>query len=302
MMEKTRAFLEKIGLPPGDSHDLPTSTKRFPDGSQFGIEVPTINTAIACKALLEEADKLGIVINRIDETYGAFRHTFAELKEYAAICKDKGVGLNMSIGPRAAYDTSATRLSEQGKYIAYRLRGQEQVARAVEDAKRICETGIRGILVYDEGLLWVLDEARKCGELPAEVKLKNSAHNGQGNPAAFKVLERLGADSVNPVRDLTLPMLAAIRAAIQVPLDLHTDNPPGSGGFIRVYECPEMVRCCAPVFLKTGNSVVSGHGQLTTDKEGRAMAHQASIVLEMVKRYYPEGVQCKAGTGDGQIA
>jgi hypothetical protein len=302
MMEKTREFLASIGLPKGDAFDLPTSEKRFPEGAHFGIEVPTINTAIACKALIEEAERLGIQINRVDETYGAFRHTFTELKEYAKICKAHGASLNMSIGPRAAYDTSATRLSEQGRVIAYRLRGQEQIARAIEDAKRIAEAGIRGLLVYDEGLLWVLDEARKRGEIPADMRFKNSAHNGQGNPASFKLLERLGADSINPVRDLSLPMLAALRQAVDVPLDLHTDNPPGSGGFIRVYEAAEMVRCCAPVYLKTGNSCIGGHGQLTTAQNGIDMARQASIVLEMVKRYYPEAIQLKAGEGHPQIA
>jgi hypothetical protein len=302
MMEKTRDFLVKIGLPAGDAFDLPTSDRRFPDGSHFGIEVPTINTAVACKALIDEAEKLGIQINRIDETYGAFRHTFTELKEYASICKAHGAALNMSIGPRAAYDTSATRLSEQGRVIAYRLRGEEQIARAIEDAKRIAEAGIRGLLVYDEGLLWVLNEARKCGELPAEMKFKNSAHNGHGNPASFKLLESIGADSINPVRDLSLPMLAALRQTVNVPLDLHTDNPPGSGGFIRVFEAPEMVRCCAPVFLKTGNSCVAGHGQLTTAANGVDMARQASIVLEMVHRYYPEAKQLPAGAAHPQIA
>ena len=303
MMEKTRDFLEKIGLPRGDAFDLPTSKERFPDGvSQFGLEIPTMNSAEAVKSLLDEADKLGILINRIDETYGAFRHTFQELKEYAKACKDAGVALNMSIGPRAAYDTSATRLSEQGRVIAYRLRGEEQVARAVEDAKRICETGIRGLLVYDEGLMWVLDEARKCGELPSNIKLKNSAHNGQGNPASFVAMKRLGADSINPVRDLTLPMLSALRQSIgNTPLDLHTDNPPGSGGFIRVYEAPEMVRLCSPVFLKTGNSVVSGHGELTTAKNGIDMARQAAIVYEMVKRHYPEAKQLPKGGAHGQV-
>ena len=305
MMEDTRKFLASLGLPEGDAFDLPTSDERFEeDGvSQFGLEVPTINTAKAVKALLEEADKQKIYINRVDETYGAFRHTLEEMREYAAICKDYGVVLNMSIGPRAAYDTSATRLSVQGQVIAYRLRGQEQVARALEDAKRICEVGIRGLLVYDEGMMWVLYEARKAGVLPSDVRFKNSAHNGQGNPASFKVIkEKLGADSINPVRDLSLPMLAALRQAIgNTPLDLHTDNPPGSGGFIRVYEAPEMVRCCSPVFLKTGNSVVAGHGQLTTEKEGVDMARQASIVYEMVMRYNPEAKQLPRGLAHGQI-
>ena len=303
MMEKSREFFKKIGLPEGDLNDLPTSNAKFEGtDAQFGIEVPTINTAEACKALIDEAVKLKVQINRVDETYGAFRHTQAELREYAAICKDHGASLNISIGPRAAYDTSATRLSEQGRVIAYRLRGTEQLLRALDDAKRICDLGIRGLLVYDEGLMWMLNEARKNGELPADVKFKNSAHNGQGNPASFHLMETCGADSINPVRDLSLPMLAALRASVKVPLDLHTDNPPGSGGFIRVYEAPEMVRCCAPVYLKTGNSCVSSHGDLTTAKNGVDMARQASIVLEFVHRYYPEAKQLKAGEGHPQIA
>ena len=300
MMEKTRAFFKSIGLPEGDDFSLPTSKQRFPSGAHFGIEVPTMNTAMAVKSLIEEATRLGFIINRVDETYGAFRHTFTELKEYAKLCKDHGASLNMSIGPRAAYDTSATRMSEQGRVIAYRLRGSEQLARAVEDAKRICEAGIRGLLVYDEGLMWVLNEARKCGELPPEVKFKNSAHNGQGNAASFQLMRRCGADSINPVRDLSLPMLCSLREAVDCPLDLHTDNPPASGGFIRVYEAPEMVRCCAPVYLKTGNSCVPAHGSLTTAANGIDMARQASIVLEMVNRYYPEATQLKAGESEPQ--
>lgn len=298
MFDKTRAFVKKLGLPEGDLYSLPTSTKKFPDGADYRLEVPTVNTAEAMKALLEEATKLGIVINRVDETYGCFRHGLQELKEYVAIAKDYNVELNLSVGPRATYDTSATRLSEQGVRISYRLRGMEQVVRAIEDVKRIAEVGGRGVLVYDEGLLWVLNEMRKAGELPKNMHFKLSAHVGHGNPASFKMLQDLGADSINPVRDLTLPMIAALRATVDVPLDVHTDNPPGSGGFIRVYEAPEMVRIGAPIHLKTGNSVVAGHGQLTTAQNGRDMARQAAIVKEMVERYYPEAVQSKAGTPD----
>jgi hypothetical protein len=279
----------------GDAYDLPTSTQRFPDGAHYRLEVPTINTAEALKALLDESKKMGITINRVDETYGAFRHTFAELKEYAAAAKDHGCELNMSVGPRATYDTSATRLSEQGVRISYRLRGQEQVVRAIEDVKRIAESGIRGVLVYDEGLLWVLVALRKEGKLPKNMQFKLSAHVGHCNPASFKMLEDMGADSINPVRDLTLPMIAALRQTVKVPLDVHTDNPPGSGGFIRVYEAPEIVRIAAPVHLKTGNSVISGHGMLTTAQNGRDMAKQAAIVREMVDRHFPEAVQSKAG-------
>jgi len=45
------------------------------------------------------------------------------------------------------------------------------------------------------------------------------------------------------------------------------------------------------VHCKTGNSVVAGHGQLTSASDGKKMADQASIVVEMVSRYYPEAKQ-----------
>ena len=295
MFDDTRKFLVKLGLLAGDAFDLPTSKQRFPDGAYYRLEVPTVNSSDTCKALIEESTRLGITINRIDETYGAFRHTRAELKEYITMCKDYGCELNLSVGPRATYDTSATRLSTQGVRIGYRLRGQEQVVRAIEDVLRMADLGCRGVLIYDEGLLWVLYEMRKAGKLPAKMHFKLSAHVGHGNPASFKMLENLGADTINPVRDLSLPMISALRQTVKVPIDVHTDNPPGSGGFIRVYEAPEMVRVAAPIHLKTGNSVIGGHGEITTAQTGIDMARQAAIVKEFMERYYPEAVQSKNG-------
>jgi hypothetical protein len=48
--------------------------------------------------------------------------------------------------------------------------------------------------------------------------------------------------------------------------------------------------------LKTGNSVISAHGQLTTAENGRRMAEQASLVVEMVNRYHPELRQTERGS------
>src|SRR4030066_153433 len=288
MFEETREYLKKLGLPAGDLFDMPSSAVRFPDGAAFRIEVPTVNSAEAVAALLDTATKNKIVINRVTETYGMFRHTRAEIKEYCRLCNEYGAELLLSVGPRATYDTGATVLSEQGVRISYRLRGMEQVLRAVEDIKRGYDLGCRGFLIYDEGMLWLVGQMRNDGALPKEIIFKTSAHLGQCNPCSFKLLESLGADSINPVRDLQIPMIAALRAAVQVPLDVHTDNPPGSGGFIRVYEAPEIVRVAAPVHCKTGNSVVSGHGELTPAGAGKRMADQAAIVVEMVNKYYPE--------------
>jgi len=295
MFEETKESVKKYGLPAGDLYDLPSSDLRFPDGSHFRIECPTVNTVEAAAALLERAEKNGIVINRITETYGMFRHTAAEIKEYAKVCHDYGAELIMSTGPRATYDTGATVLSSQGVRVGYRLRGMDQMLRAIEDLKRGYDLGVRGFLIYDEGLLWLLCKMRRDGEFPKDTHFKTSAHLGHCNPASMMLLEEFGTDSFNPIRDLQLPMISAIRSAGTIPLDLHMDNPPGSGGFIRVYEAPEIVRIAAPVYCKTGNSVVAGHGLLTSANDGKKMADQATISTEMILKYYPDFKQTPQG-------
>jgi hypothetical protein len=298
MFEATREYVKKLGLPPGDCFDMPSSDQRFPDGAAFRIECPTVNSAEAVECLLDTAHANGTTINRVTETYGMFRHTRAEIKEYCRLCRDYGAELLMSVGPRATYDTGATVLSPQGVRISYRLRGMEQMLRAVEDVKRGYDLGVRGFLIYDEGMLWLVGQMRRDGALPSDIVFKTSAHLGHCNPCSFKLLESLGADSINPVRDLQIPMIAALRAAVKVPLDVHTDNPPGSGGFIRVYEAPEIVRVAAPLHCKTGNSVVGGHGEMTSAVDGKRMADQATIVVEMVNKYYPNLKQSERGSLD----
>jgi len=298
--KKTREFLKKLGLPERDLFELPTSPLRFPDGAHFRIEVPTVNSAETMRAVLETAESYGVVVNRITETYGIMRHTDRELEEYVQLAKDFKVELVMSIGPRAAYDISAQRATGtvEGARVGYRLRGVENLVYAIEDVKRAIHFGIRGFLVYDEGLLWVLNEMRRAGEIPKDVKLKLSAHCGHGNPASFKLFELLGADSINPVRDLPLPMIASLRAAVKIPIDIHVDNPRTTGGFIRNYEAPEIVRIAAPVHIKTGNSVVETHGVPTTKEQGKNMALQAVIIYEHIMRYFPEAVQSTKNAPD----
>lgn len=298
--QKTREYLKKLGFPDRDLYELPTSPLRFPDGAHYRIEIPTVNSPETMRAALETAEKHGIVVNRIDETLGIMRYTDEEIEEYIQIAKDFKVELNMSVGPRAEYDLSpqrATGTPEAGR-VGYRLRGMDQVVRAVEDVKRAAELGIRGILVYDEGFLWLLNRMRQDGEIPKDMKFKLSAHCGHGNPLSFKLLEQLGADTINPVRDLTLPMIAALRAAVKVPLDIHVDNPKSTGGMIRTYEAPEIVRIAAPVYLKTGNSALVTHGLPTTEKEGINMARQAILTARMVQKYFPEAKQSQRGASD----
>ncbi len=297
MFEEMKAYLKTKDLPTGDRYDLPTSEQRFPDGAHFRIEVPTCNSAVTFRAIMETAEKHGANVNRVDDTFGIMRYTDESILEFISIAKEYGCELTFSIGPRATYDTSAQRATgtPAGNRIAYRLRGMDQVIRAVEDAKRAIELGVRGLLIYDEGHLWLLNEMRKDGEIPKDVHFKLSAHCGHGNPISFRLLEKLGADTINPVRDLSLPMMATLRQAVKVPLDLHTDNPKSTGGFVRTYEAPEIARIAAPVHLKAGNSALQSHGIPTSKQEGINMGIQAVLVARMVEKYFPEAKQSKKG-------
>ena len=258
-MKETREFLKSIGMPEGDAYDLPTSEKRFHDGGQYRFEVPGIQSPKVMEALLDEMDKYQISLHRVTQTKGIMMLTDNEIMEMVKLAKDYGTDLILAIGPRATTDTSASVNTPEGVRMGYRLRGQEQIVRAVEDVKRAAAFGCRSFLVYDEGCLWLLNEMRKAGEIPADCHFKISAHAGHGNPCSAKLLESIGANSINPVRDIQLQMLAAIRQAIDIPIDIHTENPKSTGGFIRHYEVPEMIRIAAPIYLKTGGSVAKTH-------------------------------------------
>ncbi|MBQ6334461.1 MAG: hypothetical protein IJI46_05285 [Erysipelotrichaceae bacterium] len=289
-MQETRDFLKKIGMPSGDAYDLPTSDKRFPDGGQYRFEVPGIQGPGAMKALLEQLDAYHVPIHRVTQTKGIWTLLDEEIEEMVALAKKYNVQLILAIGPRATTDTSASVHTPEGQRMGYRLRGQEQIVRAIEDVKRAVRFGCRGFLVYDEGCLWLLNEMRKAKELPADCEFKVSAHTGQGNPCSGKLLESIGANSFNPVRDIQLQMLAAIRQAIDIPIDIHTENPESSGGFIRHYEVPEMIRIAAPIYLKTGGSVAKTHSWDTTADDAKKRAKQIVLVKRMIDEYYPEAI------------
>ena len=188
-MDKTREYLKSIGLPGGDAYDLPTSQKRFKDGGQYRFEVPGIQGQKVMKALLEAMDSYGLYLHRVTQTQGIMRLTDEEIAKMVELAHQWQTDLILAIGPRATTDTSASVHTEEGVRMGYRLRGQEQIVRAIEDVKRAARLGCRGFLVYDEGCLWVLGQMRKDGEIPADCHFKVSAHAGHGNPASAKLLE-----------------------------------------------------------------------------------------------------------------
>ena len=295
-MNNTKDFLKQMGIDEVDSSY--ESDKRFEDGGQFRFEVPGIQSPKTMKALLDEADRQNLVIHRVTQTKGIMLLTDEEIAEMVDLAKDYGCELFLSVGPRATYDTSATVHTKEGSRIGYRLRGYDNLVYGIEDVKRAVNLGVRGILLYDEGLLFVLNQMRQNSQLPKNLHFKMSAHAGHGNPASAKLLESIGLDSINPVRDLQIPMLASIRDAVDIAIDLHTENPKSTGGFIRHYEVPEFIRVACPVYLKTGGSVAANHNWDTTEKEAVARIKQVKLVERMIKQYLPEAIMSPKNSSD----
>ena len=295
-MNNTKEFLEKIGI--GEVDSSFKSDKTFNDGGQFRFEVPGIQSPKTMESLLTEAGNQDLTVHRVTQTKGIMLLTDDEITQMADLARKVECELFLSVGPRATYDTSATAHTEEGSRIGYRLRGYDNLVYAMEDVKRACNLGIRGILLYDEGLLYVLNKMRAEGELPKNLHFKLSAHAGHGNPASAKLLEENGLNSLNPVRDLQIPMLAAIRNAIDIPIDLHTENPKSTGGFIRHYEVPDFIKVAAPVYLKTGGSVAANHNWDTTQKEAIARIKQVKLVERMIDEYCPDSVMSPPKSSD----
>ncbi len=251
-MTSVRDVLGGMGLPDRDVHALPDSAKRFPDGAQYRVEIPSTEGPDCLRAVLEEARRLTVLVHRVSQGSGVFLMTDAELDEMAGLAVQARVEVSLFARPNAAWDTSAMARAPAGAVVAPTARGQDQVNACIDDAMRAAEHGFRSVLVADLGVLAVFDAVRRAGRLPADMQAKVSVMLPAANPAAAQVLERLGANTLNLPTDLTLPQVAAIRAAVDIPLDIYVEAPDNLGGFIRMHEIPEIIRIAAPVYLKFG--------------------------------------------------
>lgn len=303
-MEKTRRFLASLGFPPGDAHDLPSSPHRFADGAHYRVEIPSVEGPRVLAAVLEEAQRLSVTVNRVSQGSGILMLTDAEIREMCRMARDARIEVCLFVGPRAGWDTGAQVVSSAGRNLGARLRGMDQVVFGAEDIRRGCALGIRSVLVADEGLLFLVSEMKKAGELPRDLVVKVSVQVGAANPISVRWIEQLGATTYNVPTDLSLAQLAGLRQAAAMPFDIYVEAPDDFGGFVRHYEVPEMVRVAAPVYVKLGlrnapNIYPSGvHLEGTAIALARERVHRAAIVVDLVRRYFPEAQPSERGPRD----
>ncbi|GCE20261.1 U32 family peptidase [Dictyobacter kobayashii] len=300
-MEETRRFLASLGLPTGDAYDLPTSKKRFPDGAQYRIEIPSTESATALAAIIEEADRYNLTIHRVSQGSGVMLMTDDEVREMARLAISQRMEISLFARPNAAWDIGAMAVASGGKVVGPRLRGQDQLVHCLEDVRRAASLGVRSVLLADDGALWVANEMRQQGMLPADMQFKISVMMASANPASIRLLEKLGADTFNIPTDLTLPQIAAIRQAVDIPLDIYVEAPDDLGGFVRLYDIPELIRIAAPVYIKFGlrnapNIYPAGtHLEPTAVVLSRERVRRARLGMDIIKRYYPDAVVSQPG-------
>lgn len=303
-MEQSRNLLKSLGYPEREAYDLPDSPKRFPDGAQYRVEVASVEGPEALKAVFEEADRYGVTIHRVSQGSGIMLLTDEEIGEMVRLCADRGVELSLFVGPRGTWDISAQSLTPAGKVAALRHEGVDQLVYAMEDLRRANRLGVRGALVADEGLLLLTKEMKKQGLLDEKFVVKVSVQTMASNPVSVKLMQDIGAGTYNLPTGLTLPKLASIRPAVDIPLDLYVEAPDGMGGFIRHYEIPEMIRILSPVYIKFGlrnhpDVYPSGkHLEQANVALCRERVRRAHLGMQLLKQYAPHLQASKLGAAD----
>jgi len=301
-----RNFMEKKGIPGRDCHDLPTSSKQFADGANFRIEIACVERASTMETLIKEAGIRGITVHRVIAAVGGSTYCdFEELKAMAQMANDAKIEMIMTVGHRKGWDAGAKEIStSEGAMQAFRLRGSDHVSYHIADIMRCIEAGHRGFLVYDEGVLFLINAMRNEGLIPAETIFKFSVFGGYCSAAGAKVVESMGVNSLNPASDVSLPILGSIRQAVTIPLDVYLIIVDSFGGMFRAYEAPEIARIASPCYFKfePGSSEGDIYKPWISEAWHRNLIAEkvkiASIVMELMERHAPELKTSAAGAGD----
>ncbi len=295
-LPEIRQFMEKMGIPGRDLGDLPSSTKTFPDGAHWRVEISGVEYPSSLEAVIDEARKRGVVVHRIIAAVGGATYCdSSELKAMAQIARDEKIEVIMTVGPRKGWDVGSKESStREGSMQGFRLRGSDSISYWIADMMRSIEAGFRGFLVYDEGVLSIVTKMREEGFIPKETIFKFSVFGGYCSAAGARVIESMGATTMNPLSDVSLPILASIRKAVSMPLDVYIIVVDSFGGMYRAYEAAEIARVAAPCYFKfePGTSEDAIYKPWVTEDWHQYLARQkvkmAQVVTEIVARQAPE--------------
>ena len=277
------------------SDDVPESPARFSDASRYRIEIPSTEGPAVMRAVLEEAHARSVPVQRVSQGSGVMMLTDSEIAEMARLGADHAVEVSLFLGPRAAWGPGGQAAATPA--VAGAARGTAELAACLAEATRACDLGIRSLLVADVGVLTVLSGARSAGDLPPNLLFKTSVLLPVANAATARVLEDLGAGTINVATDLSANELGEIRAAVSSPLDVYVEVPDDQGGFVRYYDVPRMVRAAAPMYVKLGVRNSPGiyptgmHIEDLAVRLGRERVRRAELCLRLMDELDPQLIE-----------
>jgi len=289
-------YIKSIGLPGRDLYEIPDSKKLFPDSAHYRIEIAGIERASTMEAMIKESDRRGVPVHRAIATVGgSIFCDFQELRDMSIMAREAGIEVIATLGPRKTWDPGSKEfMGKEGMMQGFKLRGSDNLSYWLADMIRCIEAGFRGFLVYDEGVLYVVNKMREDGIIPSNTIFKFSVFGGHSNAAGLKLLESLGANSVNPISDLSLPILAGLRSAVDIPLDIYIIIVDSFGGTFRPYEATEIARVASPCYFKfePGTSEAEIYKPWVSESWHRDFIREkikiASIVVELMEKHAPE--------------
>ena len=293
-MRNMKDIMTKYGVPARDVYELPTSSLKFADGANFRMEISGIERPSTMEAMLNEMEKRNVSIHKaICTVMGATLLDKSELRAMAEMGKSAKIEMIMTPGPRPTWDIGRQIATPEGALSGLNIRGSDQLYYLLLDVERGIEAGFRGFLVWDEGVLWLLNQMKENGDIPKDIVFKVSIFAGHANAAGAKMLERLGATTFNPVADLNLAQLGALRAAVKIPMDIHVYLFDSFGGYNRFWETAELARICSPCYFKIEPGAGMALYKSWVDENSlaflaREKVKYAQIMKEMVEQLQPE--------------
>jgi hypothetical protein len=103
-MRTSADILNDLGLPLRDAHDLPSSRKRFADGGQYRVEIPSCEGPRAMEAVVAASREHSVPIHRVSQGSGVMLQTDEENHRMVALGRQRGIEVCLFVGPRANWD------------------------------------------------------------------------------------------------------------------------------------------------------------------------------------------------------
>ncbi len=269
-LDKVSELMEKAGIPGRDLYDRPASGKSFPDGGHYRIEMSGIEGPKVLEALIAERHRRNIPVHRlVSFCQGGTLFDDAELKDFAQMAAEDKMEVIAIPGPRNAWDIGRQFVTADGQRCGgLNHRGSDEIRKVIADMFRMYEIGFRGFMLVDRGVLSLVKTMQEQGNFPKDIAIKLSVWAGVSSAAGAKLAQDLGASSFNPVSDLTLPQMAAIRKVVDIPIDFYIWTFDSYGGANRLYDAPEVAKIYGPCYFKFEPAPTAGfYNPFNSDEE-----------------------------------